>query len=264
MTRRRDSGQVAVETALMMPFTVFLILGTIKMSMMQQARLLTEYAAFRAARAGAIDQLACRKMLFAALEGILPAFGRTDDATTLGKSFLGVGTPQWGLPVANQTLAIGVDIVDIDYVVKHLQGAPQAPYTAQDFDDPNHPLTVVAQVTYNYALRIPFADYMIHQMWTGLEYFGGTVDALMPATNRHSNPDDLATKLKRMNAFKNDPGSVASKAAIVAAAKGMSAGGHRYFVPIRASYTMRMMSNLPAGVNVDQKQSCSGFPGKPN
>jgi len=45
-----ESGQATVEAALTLPLTVFLVLGTVQMFLLLQARLLTEYAAFRAVR----------------------------------------------------------------------------------------------------------------------------------------------------------------------------------------------------------------------
>lgn len=256
MARRKDSGQVAVETALVMPFTVFLILGVIQLSMIQQARLLTDYAAFRAVRAGALDQISCKKMLYAALEGVLPSFGRADSALEAQRTFDGLNVTRYGNMRMNQTFAPSINIVDVDYVVKELQGAPKSPYTAQDFDDPDHPLTLVVDVTYNYELRIPFADYMIHQMWTGVDYFGTTVDELVPATQKNANASDILTKAKLIRAFNSDPVSASVKMKDLVAARALK----RYFVPIRAGYSMRMMSNLPNGVNPNAKQACPGTP----
>ena len=48
---REESGQVAVEAALIMPLMVFMALGIIQLTMIQHAKLMTEYAAYQAARA---------------------------------------------------------------------------------------------------------------------------------------------------------------------------------------------------------------------
>jgi hypothetical protein len=248
MARRSDSGQVGVETAIVMPMTIFLILGILQMSMMQQARLLTEYAAFRAVRAGSVDQANCKKMVNAAIEALLPSFGRTDTAQNLVQTYT-VGDPTRMLnPMSNQSGVSGLKIVDISYLLQQTDGAPVAPYKAQDFDDPNHPLNLVAQVTYNYELRIPFADFMIHEMWTGSNYVGGTVDQLVPATNSSKNTNDTMMQSERTTKYTSDTG--ANKAQMLAAAKTQ----HRYIIPIVSSYTMRMMSNLSSGVTASASQ----------
>ncbi len=50
----RESGQALVEAALTLPLTVFLILGTLQLFLLLQARTLTEYAAFLAVRKGSV------------------------------------------------------------------------------------------------------------------------------------------------------------------------------------------------------------------
>lgn len=219
MKRRSDSGQVGVETALVMPMTVFMILGILQLSMMQQARLLTEYAAYRAVRSGSLNQLNCPKMTDAAVEGLLPSLGRTDSAAKLAAAWLHT---QGAIPMANRT-TVGLRIAELDYIVTAANGFAGTPYTKEDFDDPNHPLTLTAKLTYNYELRIPFANALIHEMWTGGNYFHDQMDQLVPASVNHA-----------------DTGRQAAHAADRAKYK----RGNRYFVPIVASYSMRMMSNL--------------------
>ncbi len=253
MARRSEAGQVGVETALVMPLTVFLILGIMQLSMMQQARLLTEFAAFRAVRAGAIDQINCQKMNAAALEAILPSFGRTDTATNLMKTYT-IPSGKLASPMLNQTGFPSLNMVDISYVVTESNGAPKSPYTAQDFDDPDHPMTLVDLVVYNYELNIPFADSMIHHIWTGTEFVSSNFDVLMPASNAHHNTVELSTMKDRLNNFNADPKERHNeKTKALAAASTMS----RFFIPIRASYSMRMMSNIPQGVNVGNVQDCA-------
>src|SRR5262245_20980599 len=50
-----EGGQAVVEAAFALPLTVVLILCTIQITQLQRARLLIEYAAFNAARAGAVQ-----------------------------------------------------------------------------------------------------------------------------------------------------------------------------------------------------------------
>jgi len=82
-----ESGQAAVETALTMPLVVFFALGTLQLAAMQQARLLTEYAAFQAARAGIVWNGSGERMHDAALWALLPTLGRTDGSDALGRTW---------------------------------------------------------------------------------------------------------------------------------------------------------------------------------
>ncbi|MHB1571948.1 MAG: TadE/TadG family type IV pilus assembly protein [Solirubrobacteraceae bacterium] len=223
-----------METALIMPFSVFMILGILQLSLMQQARLLTEYAAYRAVRAGSLNQLDCKhSMLQAADEALLPTLGRTDTATELAKTW--VKAPE-SLPITNRYLT-GLTIAKLKYIVTvdSGTGGPKAPYTAQDFDDPDHPLTLTAELTYRYQLRIPFADFMIWEMWTGMNALGNKTDELMPASKHPIDPTRLA----------NHAGDIVKYRL-----------GHHYYVPIITSYSMRMMSNLPMGTAIGTQGSC--------
>lgn len=80
-------GQVAVETAMVLPLLVFLALGLIQLTLMQQARLMTEYAAFQAARSGAVWNGNLERMRDAAVLSLLPTMGRTDDLASLAQTF---------------------------------------------------------------------------------------------------------------------------------------------------------------------------------
>jgi len=75
----RESGQVAVESALILPLMVFFLLGLIQLSMMQHAKLMTEYAAFQSARAGIVWNGHVGRMRDAAIVALLPTLGRSDD-----------------------------------------------------------------------------------------------------------------------------------------------------------------------------------------
>jgi hypothetical protein len=70
---RPRRGQAAVETALTLPLLVFMILGAIQLFMLMQARILAQYAASRAVRAGAQNFGDCFTMYDAAHLVLLPA-----------------------------------------------------------------------------------------------------------------------------------------------------------------------------------------------
>lgn len=73
-------GQAALESALIMPLMVFFVLGIVQLAMVQQARLLTEYAAFQAARAGIVWNGSVERMHDAAVIALAPSIGPHTDS----------------------------------------------------------------------------------------------------------------------------------------------------------------------------------------
>jgi len=72
--KRDEAGQAMVESAIVIPLMVFLILGIVQLAMMQHARIMTEYAAFNAARAGIVWNADRIIMQNAALISLLPTY----------------------------------------------------------------------------------------------------------------------------------------------------------------------------------------------
>src|SRR5256885_5594472 len=83
----KESGQALVETALTLPLMLFCVLGTTQLFMMLQARVMAEYAVYRATRAGSLNHGDCEHMKQAALLSVLPTITRTDDADSLAEAF---------------------------------------------------------------------------------------------------------------------------------------------------------------------------------
>ena len=71
---REDRGQALVESAIVMPLMTFLILGIMQLTMMQHARVMTEYAAFNAARAGIVWNADGIIMENAAIISLMPTY----------------------------------------------------------------------------------------------------------------------------------------------------------------------------------------------
>src|SRR5579871_2571044 len=69
---RQERGQAAVESAIVLPLFVFLILGILQLGLMHQARLLTKYAAYKAVRVGSLNNARKSKMEDAALATLRP------------------------------------------------------------------------------------------------------------------------------------------------------------------------------------------------
>ncbi len=73
-----DEGQALVEGAIVLPAMTFLVIGIIQLVMIQHARVMTEYAAYQATRAGAVHNASRKMMLNGALVALLPTMGATD------------------------------------------------------------------------------------------------------------------------------------------------------------------------------------------
>jgi hypothetical protein len=68
----REAGQAAVETAVVMPMMVFIVLALIQLGLIAQARAMAKYAAYRAVRVGAMNNADPQKMEAAALFYLAP------------------------------------------------------------------------------------------------------------------------------------------------------------------------------------------------
>jgi hypothetical protein len=273
---RSKRGQVAVETAIILPVFVFLLLGLLQLSLMHQARVMTKYAAYKATRAGALRGAQKEMMERAALAVLLPVSGRdsrrgaffpTDNSGNLRNAWnqMESNEQEGGLKVAEVTIC------------NPLRGSlPDA--DRQDFDDP-HTLSggrapsgggglggggsdgedgasgdprlwrefdankLMAQVTHYYRLNIPFANWMIFR--------------IAYAQDRSSTYDKMRWVAydRNMSRATNNGGASDPRDTAIDARLLSAADSRRYIMPIRASYAMRMQSNLISS-NLDGRQRC--------
>jgi hypothetical protein len=217
---RGEQGQAVVEAAILLPLVVFLILMTLQLAMLQQARLMADYAAFAAARTGIVQNGnngtdnggTDGPMHDAAVFAVLPTFGRTDSLAQLASTaarfkaedlaLKGLGLTQVRVFILNPTA---------DAFSKwggHLNGQEL------DFDDVRPGATEATllslQVRYLYELRVPFANKVLQGLW--LVTIGGSFDD-------------------------GTPEGVKKPALLAAGALG------KLYLPVEAFYTMRMQSN---------------------
>ena len=187
-----ESGQAAVETALTMPLALFMVLGTLQLFMLLQARLFAEHAASAAVRVGVVRHGDCKAMTHASIAALLPSF----------TSFLGEATPgstpaeklasAFALRTRNKPFDNQYDPSADDphsgAVVWIFRPSPKvAQVRAQsedDFDDPDtEGYRLELRVVYWYPLRIPFANWVMATMYRA--YFGlgdyTKTNPLMPA-----------------------------------------------------------------------------------
>jgi len=222
------AGQVEVETAIVLPMVVFLLLGLLQMGLLQQARLFAEYAAYKAVRTGTLYNLEMGDMERAAVAAALPvlSYGKSG-----GEVLSITSTPsKWVKKYAYLMSIMMFDALGMKYAEVVLCGPLRndvpGTYSAEGdgnvvpFDNPEvaggtgKGTHIRLELTLNYRLVIPFADYVIHRMWLNKDI----TDVLRVDQNRSGMP-------------KFDKYSMAADMFGV------------YIVPIRAHYSAKLMSD---------------------
>lgn len=239
----RESGQAAVEAALVLPLTVFLVLGTMQLFLLLQGRILAEYAAFRAVRAGAVNYGDCTRMEHAAIGSLLPTFD----------SFMGhgSGTPAQKLAAAFAARRDGFynpgwDGGQNEPVVWILRESPNALWVRgqgggqqKDFDNPLRPgpgaglVRLEIRMVYWMPLKIPFADWVMSRMFLAQYGFQDYDHAnpLMETQTAHWTQE--VTAPVDLDQFVREEWIRRVRA-------------HHYVFPIHATATMRMMTPVKA------------------
>ncbi|WNG18410.1 TadE/TadG family type IV pilus assembly protein [Cystobacter fuscus] len=315
----RESGQAAVESALVLPLMVFLGLGLIQLTMMQQAKLMTEYAAYCAARTGIVWNGNNERMHDAAIMALLPTMGRTDTLYHLGKTWALAQLYDEALqllawpnkkqsddPKAGSTQTssvpasvngsnlfgqVRVDTVNpswyspIKSVWKLRSGAgwkeldfdgpdtyPQVPSLESKFakffnlalpdndEEVYRKATVLSiRVRYWYELRVPFANWIIFTSWwaanagvtLGGAIYKPTTDSSARITSKKGGMSEVgAVPVKGLdhqrgyNSLYQPEMTVLWMLATGSIPLLSKYVGKRYFIPLTATYSMRMQSNF--------------------
>jgi hypothetical protein len=237
---RVQSGQAAVESAIVLPLFVFLILGTLQLGLMHQARLLTKYAAYKAVRAGSLHNASKGKMEKVALAVLLPMISQPGRKG--GNEYIRpVGSAEdfhskWGELVTNQ-MQDGLKYAEV-IVCGPTKQEVQSSGRELDFDDPafstgsnwkdSQRTKLRVQVTFNYRMPIPFADWVIYQVVRGRKVYEGL------------RMDDVNEGKEREGVNQRKFGGKRTGEGPYEQAAAQSV----YIMPIRATYTMRMQSNF--------------------
>src|SRR6218665_39527 len=220
-----QSGQAAVEAALTLPLTLFLVLGTIQFFLLLQARALTEYAVFRAVRTGSVKHGDCVAMTHAATAALLPPFARTDPPEALGKAF--------GRHNDNQYHGSGHTGPIVWLTRARPLRAEMRGDEEESFDDParygslRDVMRLESRIIFWFPMRIPFANWVLNRMFLarwGLRDYTAHNPLLLTET-----------------AHWNERSSAGFDAAIARELVDRS-NRREYVFPLQASYSMRMMT----------------------
>jgi hypothetical protein len=256
--RRGESGQAAVEAALTLPLTVFLILGTLQLFMMLQGRIMAEYAAFEAVRAGSRHHGDCVPMVHAGLAALLPNIvpylGNGTSGGTPAQKLASAWSARIGASNNPNPKFIAMDGSSsggpIFWLVREQPLASSVPAPEDvNFDAPVNNgggMRLEVRFIYWFPLKIPFADWVMSRMF--LAHF-----ALQDYN--FTNPLNPAEKYAGWTAANGPPIRLDSEIANEFRSKVMSG---KYVFPIQASYGMRMMT--PARKEFFQQQNCAPAP----
>lgn len=291
---RAESGQAAVEAAIVLPLQIFLMLGIIQLTMMQHAKIMTEYAAFQAARAGIVWNGNNERMHDAAILALTPTMGNTstiaqfaktwikaqvwDTAlSTLGfsglKPFNGANligqvridtiTPSWWTPIQDPWKLENANWQELDFdgpdsypevgrLAEFIQGLFNVDYQDNTEKAFREATVLSIRVRYFYELRIPFANFVIFTAWfasnAGAELRGAIYAPSLGGGNMMKQTGGLP-------AIASAPGISHEKGyntvyfpemtvLWLIATQGIPVIGKKYFIPLSATYSMRMQSNF--------------------
>ncbi|WP_245767793.1 TadE/TadG family type IV pilus assembly protein [Stigmatella erecta] len=235
MTKRkpdaRESGQAAVEAAIVLPLFVFLMLGILQIGLMHQARLMTKYAAYRAVRAGAIHNAKTDEMERAALAVMLPLVSEDRSGGEYIQSINSASdfSTKWNTQGVTANNMPDAEMKYVEVVTCGPLKADAGGKKEVDFDDPNvagqagwkesQRTKLRVQATFNYRMPIPFANWVIH---------AAALNKELPWVLRMGKKSDKPSSFEHSRYEKY---------------KTAASNGH-YILPIRAAYTMRMQSNI--------------------
>ena len=247
---KSQSGQVEVETAIVLPMVVFLILGLLQLGLLNQAWIVTKYAAYRAVRTGALRNMDVETMEAAAVAAALPVLSypkngrsvlsRSDDGASWVIKYSHPGfrfnrMTDCGLKYATVDILRpnGCDLAQLEGSVYQAKGKRYIPFDFVETSGRDVLTKLRIELTINYRMIIPFADWVIYKMWRGAR----------------------VARVLRVGR-----GSLLPAAPVgtdVAAAMGV------YIVPIRAQYGMKLQSDVPLDALPPAQNCDEGKPSNP-
>jgi hypothetical protein len=314
LLQRAQRGQALVESAIVMPLMIFMILGVIQLVMVQHARIMTEYAAFNACRAGIVWNADPRPMQAAAIVSLMPTFSGVFDEGDLGNPMnmikkiiqraliyqvhrrlpegidlmrqgtdaildaLGMGGNSQIVDARNQLLDAIENAADkalINSINNALGGDPGDMVAVQivepkrgdfglrgmeiDFDDPAEfeKTRLSIKVRYLYMMRIPFANWIIHEAWLASEAGQQLYGAVWNPQYGASAAGETGFRTVSPVPDLANAGFHSNRRVLQMVAKLGDQG--IYMIPLYSTYTMRMQSN-PYRTSIDVGSQDLGGP----
>jgi hypothetical protein len=209
-----SDGQAAVESALAIPMSLFVVLGLLQMGMLQQARLMADYAAYRGTRTASVQRLDCDLMKQSEIAALVPMLGRADEKGAWKNTF----------KKYKNNLRSSLPVVVNHWAVENVRLPFDKPLAPSE--DPER---LRVHLRFYYQMNIPFANWIIAKYFlamNGIRPWSKSVDPLMstrevqfngPAASDREAMQDYAIVKSYFN-------------------KGI------FVAPIYASWTMRMFS----------------------
>ena len=251
----RQQGQALVESALVFPMMIFFVLGILQLTLMQQARMMTEYAAFNAARVGAVWNMDGEKMTKAAVFTLLPTMPTTPATGALHVPLAVDTLPKLGARYLDfylenkATGALGRQAIEVKVL-----NPTEADFKGQDeieFDDigggsleERRPTQLTIRLTYLYELRLPVINWLIFESWlagrAAINLRGW--DPTRPKI--YDTNMGLHGRLAIEAAFAKDKCQWSGvDQTLVQTLAGVAIATGHYYVPVVTTYTIRMQSN---------------------
>lgn len=272
----KESGQALVESAIILPMFIFMLLGILQMGLIYQARYLLKYAAYRAARTGAMLHVNHKAMKQSAMAVLAPVMGlgdsysKIDGFVSYEKKMIELRTMSFVGEMAGISL---LDVVICGPTMKHLRlegvGSSEGNATLWienkeiDFDAPENLLwdhskattnkwdqslrqfertKLRIQVQYYHQLIIPFANMIIFRSWMGMNQLKELrmQSRYLVSGSAGDVPGVAASGTTVGDRGKKNRHAIYNKGKLVSAALLMK----KFFLPMHANYAFRMQSNL--------------------
>jgi hypothetical protein len=183
-------GQALTESVIILPIMVFMLFGMWQLMLLQHARVMVEYAAHNACRAGIVNNGDPYPMKQAALISVLPLFGRTDNPRDLGAVYApmdvlitacgaadagvdrlaGIIRENFGINIAHFVPSTCFVDVEIQTPTDEMFLLESKDAEEMDFDnvqDPSHMVRnlLSAEVRVLFPLKIPILNQVIYELY---------------------------------------------------------------------------------------------------
>jgi hypothetical protein len=223
---RRERGQAAVETALILPTHLFAMLGILQMALTYQAKLVAEYAVFKVARSASVYRNDCPHMIDAAIIALGPTLEQSPRTTAsdpvdtrLTENIIAA------LNNKNTNVRANTPLVVVQYYLED-------PNSNRDFDEQlapgEQPLRIHVRLGYFFEYRVPFANVILARFWLAMHTGQRWTDGTNPLMAIDSNP--------------SQPGLESGFDAELLSISQSNINLGVYAPPVVATWTMRMMS----------------------